>query len=168
MGDRFWFTVRMLLVLIGLGLPIALVWLSRRLTRGKRESVRLGTLFGACVVGTGILPIALILALCEAPPPGEGTLPDESRATAAPVIRALERYHIRHGIYPMRLTDLNETDLAVVRPLVSDTAGPGRLHWLYFRSSEHGYDLSFSYIHVGTATCTYTPVSQRWKCTEIM
>jgi hypothetical protein len=58
-ADRLWFVTKISLLIVGIAGPFVLVWLSRRVTRGKRESIRVGALFGACVLGTGLLPVAL-------------------------------------------------------------------------------------------------------------
>jgi len=144
--------------------PIVVSRVSGAVARRRRRAWRAWEVGGGvatlCTVLT-ITPLALSLAVCGGPPPGESDAALALRSRAAPVIGGLERYRAEHGEYPAALGVLSGRYVATgTLPLApADTTYPVR----YQRDSA-GYSLSFQYTGPGMNVCEYRPTVARWRC----
>ncbi|MDB6124086.1 MAG: hypothetical protein JWQ71_3079 [Pedosphaera sp.] len=128
-----------------------------------------------------LCPLILLLVGCDtllSTPPGKGRKAEAGYRAAAPVIRALDKFHEDHGQYPAVLDELlpmylpNAGALLVhgkVKPMYSPRADSSerqqeysRIDRFIYRRDGNAYSLSFSYTGPGMNHCIYDSETRTW------
>ena len=108
------------------------------------------------------VPMLLLAVLGCWPAPGVGPEAEAGYQRAAPIITALDRYHVDRGAYPAALLELAPEYLS--QSNLAAAGGPDPQRALHYRSREQSYELDFWYEGPGSNTCTYTSEAKKWEC----
>jgi hypothetical protein len=163
----FWLFVdnnALLLMLLAIGTPLILTALGVRHDRRRRSENEIDHLglfgCGGLLFGGSLGLVLLLMTMCG-PPSGAGVTAEAWYRKTAPIITALERYHLRHGYYPPKLDSL------IPNYLSADQIPKEKFEvWdaLEYQHDSGAFRLIFRYSGHGWTKCTFNSVDRGWKC----